>query len=637
VSDTGLSHTQPARSSLEAEGQKPWPRLAALREAPRRFIPKTLASRLALTYSVLVLAVMAALGWALAQTIRASYLEQIERDLMGEAVVAARLFSPLLDSYDSDQDALRATAQDVADALSARVTIVDASGRVIADTRSAPEALENHASRPEIVAAQRTGTGSSIRDSATMGAEYLYVAQRTADGGAVVRLGVPVAEVDRLLRDTQERVALAAVLGAILMTGAGWFVARRIGEGLEAVRRQTAAVAAGRFDVEVEPVLTKELGDLGRDFNAMTTQLRETHSELNRMRTRSEATLENLSDGVVLTNALGHVVLANPPARQMLTVRGAIQNQPFVEVARDHELNEILTSALERPGAVFERVIQHGRSGRILQAAARGIEAREERIGLVVLRDVTELRRLEGIRRDFVANVSHELRTPLTSIRALVETLEAGAINDPEVSADFMARIVLEVDRLARLVDELLDLARLESGRLQLDFAAVEPVQLLRRAAGRMAPQTERAGLTVEIAEASDTPLVWIDPERIEQVLLNLIHNAIKFTPSGGSVTLSAAPVDGFVEFRVRDTGAGVNPEELPRLFERFFKTDKARRSEGTGLGLAIAKHIVLAHGGTIWAEPNPDRGTTFSFTVPQAGTAVQHELGLDNQRLTPS
>jgi two-component system phosphate regulon sensor histidine kinase PhoR len=255
-----------------------------------------------------------------------------------------------------------------------------------------------------------------------------------------------------------------------------------------------------------------------------------------------------------------------------------------------------------------------------LQAAARGLDAADERIGVLVLRDLTELRRLESVRRDFVANVSHELRTPLTSIRALVETLEAGAINDPKVSGDFLHRIVSEVERLTALVDELLDLARLESGRMSLQLARESPEDLVVQAASRLSTQMERAGLTISWDISGDVPAIKSDRERIGQVLLNLIHNAIKFTPSGGSIHVSAARIGSDVEFRVEDTGIGVLPDDIPRLFERFYKTDRARRSVGTGLGLAIAKHIVMAHGGTIWAEHNRPSGTAFIFRLPIDG-----------------
>ncbi len=276
--------------------------------------------------------------------------------------------------------------------------------------------------------------------------------------------------------------------------------------------------------------------------------------------------------------------------------------------------------ALTTPEGTDERVIRHGLSGRILQAAARRLDAANEPIGVVVLRDVTELRRLEGMRREFVANVSHELRTPLTSIRALVETLEAGALHDPSVSADFLARIVSEVDRLAQIVDELLDLARLESGRTQLSLERMEPDDVISNAVRRLAPLVERAGLTLDVVVTPGTPAFIADRARVDQVLLNLVHNAVKFTPTGGKITIHAFQVDDRSRSRFGILGSESVLQDLPRLFERFYKADRARRSEGTGLGLAIAKHIVHAHGGTIWAQQNDGGGTVFVFRLPVEG-----------------
>jgi two-component system, OmpR family, phosphate regulon sensor histidine kinase PhoR len=583
------------------------------------FIPRSLGTRLALTYTGLALLIMAGLGWSLAWTIQDFFLAQLQSDLLQETKVAGDVLAPLL-TGGADAAALNAEADRLAEGLGARVTVVDAAGTVLVDSDWDAESMENHLGRSEIVQAFREGTGSTLRMSTTVGAPFFYAARSIEDGNAVVRLGLPVVAIDELVRGIRQQVFTAAVIAAVLMTSAGWFVARRIKEALDDIRGQVAAIAGGRLDASVEPAATRELGDLGRAFNTMTSRLRGTVTELERMRVRLEETLANLSDGVIITDERGHVVLANQSALAMLAVRGPAVGEPVVEVARDHELADMVDRALTTPEGADERVIRHGLSGRILQAAARRLDAANERIGVVVLRDVTELRRLEGMRREFVANVSHELRTPLTSIRALVEALEAGALHDPSVSADFLGRIVSEVDRLAQIVDELLDLARLESGRIQLSLERIEPEALISHAIRRMAPQIERAGLTVDVQVAPGMPAIVADRARVDQVLLNLVHNAVKFTPTGGTVTIHVVLMDDRLEIQVRDTGVGVSPEDLPRLFERFYKADRARRSEGTGLGLAIAKHIVHAHGGTIWAQQNDGGGTLFVFQLPVEG-----------------
>jgi two-component system phosphate regulon sensor histidine kinase PhoR len=579
-------------------------------------VPRTLGTRLALTYTGLTLLVMGVLAWFLAETVRDFHLRQLEADLVQETLIAADLVAPLVNAG-AEGEAIAFTVEWMAEGFGARVTVVDADGTVLADSEGDAATMEDHADRREIQEALRDGTGAAIRGSSTTGSQYFYVARSVEPGDFVVRLALPLDAVDGFVWDIQRRIALAAVVAAALMMGAGWFVARRIGVALTDIQGQAAAIAAGNLHASVEPAATRELGDLGRAFNVMSARLRGTVTELEQARVRLEATLANLSDGVIITDDRGHVALANESALGMLAASGPVAGEPVVEVARDHELAEMVRQALETDAVVQERVVRHGRSGRILQAAARRLDTAGERIGVVVLRDVTELRRLEGVRRDFVANVSHELRTPLTSIRVLVETLEAGALHDPTVSADFLARIISEVDRLALLVDDLLDLARIESGRIRLAPEPVNPADLIARVADRMGPQTERAGLRIIVHVDAGTPTVTADRERIDQVLLNLMHNAVKFTPAGGEIALSAAPNGRGARFEVRDTGVGISPEDLPRIFERFFKADRARHSQGTGLGLAIAKHIVQAHGGQIWAEANPGGGTVIRFTLP--------------------
>ena len=592
-----------------------------------RLVPRLLGTRLALTYSALALLVMAVLGWSLAETVHDFYLAQVRAELLEETAVVGDVVTPLL-SEEADRSRLGSAVDRLGEALRARVTIVTMDGVVLADSDGEAAAMENHRGRPEIQDAIRAGAGSSIRPSTTLHQSFVFVARALAAEGVVVRLGIPLDVVDGIVRDTQRQVAVAALIAAVLMSAAGLFVAQRIGEPLEALRTQATSVAMGRLDVSVDPAPTRELGDLGRAFNAMTGRLRSTLAELERVRVRLEATLANLSDGVVITDERGYIVLANVAAREMVAADGADVGEPIIQFARDHELADMVHQVLATPRTTAERTVQHGRSGRTLEAAARSLDMAGERIGVVVLRDVTELRRLERMRREFVANVSHELRTPLASIRAMVETLEAGALDDPSVSSDFLARIISEVDRLALLVDDLLDLARLESGRTELSPESLDPASIVHHSARRLAPQIERSGLTVIVEVAPETPNVVADRARIEQVLLNLIDNAVKFTPAGGSVTVRAGPDADFVRFEVRDTGVGLAPEVMPRLFERFYKADRSRRSEGTGLGLAIAKHIVQAHGGSIWAEPNPGGGSAFIFRLPRGGPPRQKRAG---------
>jgi two-component system phosphate regulon sensor histidine kinase PhoR len=237
---------------------------------------------------------------------------------------------------------------------------------------------------------------------------------------------------------------------------------------------------------------------------------------------------------------------------------------------------------------------------------------------LLLVQDLTRLRRLETVRRDFVSNLSHELRTPLASLKALAETLQEGALDDPPAAHRFVDQIQIEVDALTQMASELLELSKIESGRFALDLSPIMPPDLLHSACRRMQLQAERADLDLRVEYTPDLPTVMVDSQRLEQVLVNLIHNAVKFTRPGGQVILLAEPVDGEVRFAVRDTGIGIPADEVSRIFERFYRVDKSRSGSGTGLGLSIAKHIVEAHKGKIWAESDEGQGSTFYFTIPQ-------------------
>jgi two-component system phosphate regulon sensor histidine kinase PhoR len=583
----------------------------------RRRLPRGLTLRLAAPFVVMVAVGMLALGIFLTNEISSMYEGRLKDDLQHQALIIGDAVSRS-QNEGGNAAAIQALVIDLRTSSSSRITIIDRDGDVIADSDSNPALMESHAARPEVIRARANGLGSAERISATLDVDFLYVAVMTdADRGTVVRLAEPLTQVHAATSRVERAIWIAAATAIAATVVLSLVISARIVSPLTALRRQAVAVARGDLDAQVEPSTTAEIGDLGRAFNTMTRRLGESRAALTQTQGRLEAVLAGLSDGVVLTDRDGVVLRVNDAAAEMfqVTETQAI-GQPFVQVCRDHELDRLLRSALQGEDHSLA-AIEHGLNRKTLLTTAHVIREGSERLGLVVLRDISELRRLESVRREFVANVSHELRTPLASIRALVETLEVGAIDDPAVAGDFLARIVGEVDRLTALVEDLLDLARLEAGRTQLKREWVDPSAMVHRGADRLRPQIERAQLQLEFEAQPSLPQVSADVGRIEQVLVNLVHNAIKFTPPGGTITVRVRADDAFVTVLVEDTGIGVAPEELARLFERFYKSDKARRSEGTGLGLAIAKHIVQAHGGDISATSVPGEGSTFRFTLP--------------------
>ncbi|MGB3307757.1 MAG: ATP-binding protein [Thermomicrobiales bacterium] len=573
--------------------------------------------RLLLPFLISTVLVLLLLSLFLGNRARDIYITRLEDELHTQAILLADDAGRGLETAHPDAD-VRKIVADLSTMMSSRLTIVGSDGWVIADSEADPATMENHGNRPEVIQARAVGLGESERRSATIDEDFLYVAVPIEQSpGAVARVAVSIHDVDVVIARIQRYIMAAAAAAILLAVAASWFISGRIARPLDKLRHQALAVAGGDFTSRVEPDGTQEIGDLGRAFNAMTSELQAQVATIERTGTRLEAVMAGLADGVILTDVQGKVIRLNRAAERMLeTDEAAATGRPFVQVVRDHDLAGQLREALEGQDQL-PVTIEHGLNRMILQASAQIVTGSQERLGLVVLRDITRLRQLELVRREFVANVSHELRTPLTSIRALTETLEAGAIEDRQMTADFLARILGEVDRLTALVEDLLDMARLEAGRAPLEIAMVDPGELVQRGADRLRPQVERARLTLTVKLGEHLVPVPADRSRIEQVLLNLVHNAIKFTPAGGAITIGVGRESDVIVTTVSDTGVGIPESEQARLFERFYKSDKARHSTGTGLGLAIAKHIVRLHGGEISVESNPGSGATFRFTLP--------------------
>jgi two-component system phosphate regulon sensor histidine kinase PhoR len=359
---------------------------------------------------------------------------------------------------------------------------------------------------------------------------------------------------------------------------------------------------------------SRDLGELASAVNARLSTFDLRLSTSDRERSRLSTILDQLTDAVLIADADGRVQFANPAAEKLFG--SPLAGRSVVEAIRHHSLADAWRRCRETGEAQTESVEVVG-SKHFLQLIV--VPDRDTRGGtLLLVQDLSRVRRLETVRRDFISNLSHELRTPLASLKALTETLQSGALTDEEAAPRFLGRIVTEVDALTQMAQELLDLSKIESGQVELVLRKVDPMAALRSACDRMRVQAERAGvnLTVETATPSN---VQADTSRLEQALVNLIHNAVKFTRRGGFVTLSANEEDGAVVFAVRDTGVGIPSDELSRIFERFYRVEKSRTGSGTGLGLSIAKHIVEAHGGKIWAESEVGHGSVFYFVIPLA------------------
>ena len=373
------------------------------------------------------------------------------------------------------------------------------------------------------------------------------------------------------------------------------------------------SMANGEKTVSDLPEDWPALEDLSNTVKDLALALRVRLSVVDAERQRLAAVLERMTDGVLIADSDGRITFANPAVERLFETGPALGRR-VIEVLRQYQLVEAWQRSRESGEVQEESVEMPGRQ-RFLQLVV--LPDRQTGGSLLVVQDLTRIRRLETVRRDFISNISHDLRTPLASLKALTETLRDGALQDPKAARRFLGRIEIEVDALTQMAGEVLELSRIESGQVPLQLKPVPAAGLLISAADRMRAQAERAGLTLNLGPDQELIEVLADPPRLEQVLVNLIHNAVKFTHPGGVVLLAARAETGFVCFSVSDNGAGIPTDDLERIFERFYKADRARSGGGTGLGLSIARHLVEAHGGKIWAESREGQGSTFYFTIP--------------------
>lgn len=580
--------------------------------------------RIAVPYVSLILLVMTILAVYLSGFERQAYLANLESQLSAEARLIADTIAP---AFSGSRVGLDAQARHYADLLNARVTLIAPDGIVVGESHEDRTQMDNHLYRPEVQAALARGQGSSLRYSRTVGYEMLYVAVPVTRGGQVVglaRVALPLHDVEAGIARLHRTILAIMVLTAIVATIVALVIAERTARPVRQLTAVVEQMGAGDLSARLLPTTRDEIGKLTRAFNAMADRLQETIATLREEHSRLAGILEHMADGVLITDGEGRVRLINPAALRLLGYSQELApGHTFAQVARAHRLIEIWHECREQGREVVETV-QMGRQGPFLQAVVSPLKDTEPGACLVLLQDLTQIRRSEMVRRDFISNISHELRTPLASLKALVETLHDGALEDPPAARRFLKQMEDEIDALTQMVQELLELSRLESGQAPLKMTLVDVAEIILPSVERLRPQAERAGLHLTVELSPDLPPVLADLDRARQVVTNLVHNAIKFTPEGGSIVVRAEvehEQPAFVLLSVRDTGVGIAPEDLPRIFERFYKADRARSGSGTGLGLAIAKHVVQAHGGRIWAESAEGHGSTFYFTLPVSST----------------
>jgi len=512
--------------------------------------------------------------------------------------------------------------------LELRVTIIGVEGVVYGDSELDRKRLievENHLYRPEIKQALKSGWGSSRRFSTTLKQEMLYVAatygQQNVEG--VIRLSIPLLEIEVISNRLKNILITSLFVAFIMAVIISFLVSSFISKPIREISKVANDIARGDFSKRIALTSTDEIGVLAKAFNYMSEQIQLRIKDVTTSRSRLEAVLLNMFEGVMVVDEKGNILLVNQTWKKVLGIKDdPIKKRP-IEVIRNIEIQEIVEETLK-----FDKNIESKEVSvmvpdeKILLIYTTPIIREGKAEGAVfVFHDITELRRLEKIRQDFVANVSHELRTPVASIKGYAETLLNGAINDKDNAKEFLEIIHADSNRLAILINDLLDLSKIESGKLKLELKPINLKDLICKVVSSLKAQAKARSVITHLDVPANIPSVMADERRIAQVLLNLIDNAIKYNNQNGEIFVRVKDINGVVQVDIKDTGLGIPENDLPRLFERFYRVDKAHSRElgGTGLGLAIVKHIIQAHNGEVSVTSVLSRGSTFSFTIPKA------------------
>ena len=568
---------------------------------------------------------MIALTWYGQKIIRASWLMETRESLRSQIM----LINPaILIHFDegrfNDIDSL---CKKLGQSSGTRFTVILPDGKVVGDTRENPVEMDNHLYRPEIQEALKSGSGVASRYSNTIFQTMMYLAitiERDGQEIGVTRAAISIDSIDEAIKLVRIRMAVAVFIIAVLMAAVGLYFSRRISRPIEELRSGAEKFARGNLASRIHVHGSVETESLAATLNEMAANLDERIKTITRQRNEREAILTSMVEGVLAVDSEEHIISMNDAAAGLTGVDiSRAVGKSVQEVIRNHDLHQAVHDALANPQPVEREIYFPGASEKYLQAHGATLrDAQGNIIGaLIVLNDVTRLRRLETMRRDFVANVSHELRTPITTIQGFVETLLDGSLKNPEEAERFLKIIIRQVDRLNALIADLLSLSRIEEeaerAEISRTLPPLRPVLLECMEACEIKARDKKMSLTLDcdegLAASVNVPL-------FEQAVINLIDNAIKFSEPESKVEISAQNEENNIVIRIRDHGCGIEKEHLARIFERFYRVDKGRSRSlgGTGLGLAIVKHIVLAHSGTVKVDSTVGKGTTFSIVLPR-------------------
>ena len=574
------------------------------------------------SYLFIMLAVLIAAGWYATHSFRDFYLKQTTEVLKARAILIRGQILPAFENQDySRVDEL---CKKLGSESSTRITVVSASGVVLGDTDEEPLRMVNHADRTEIVEAMDTGFGKSIRKSPTLGIDMMYVAVRLKENAnlGVIRAALPISDINSTLGDIYSKILIGVIAIVFCAAAVSFYIAERIAKPVIEMKKIANSFAEGRFDQRIPPY-SAELGALAESLNQMARQLDERIKTITGQRNELEAILTSMVEGVLAVDSGRHVVSVNKAASNLLNIEPEkAYGHNIEEVIRDVELLRFVRKTLESDTPVEAEMMIQKEGERFFQMHGASLSDSQGKRsgGVVVLTDMTRMRRLENIRRDFVSNVSHELRTPVTSIQGFVEALRERNITNPQQVKRYLDIIAKHSDRLYAIIEDLLSLSRLEQEgeRRGITFEKVPLKPVLAESIELSSTKAKEKEIKISL-DCPDDVEIKINTALLEQAVLNLIDNAIKYSPDRSTVRIIVKKNEKEVSIAVRDTGSGIEQKHQARIFERFYVVDKGRSRKlgGTGLGLAIVKHIAQVHGGFVTVKSKPGEGSTFTIYLP--------------------
>lgn len=574
----------------------------------------------------IVFVILAVVYLYLNQNLKSYTFDRIRKDLRKDITLAKFLVEEKINTTMG-----LSGADTIADQMSRdfglRVTIINEDGKVMGDSSLNLDELRkigNHLFRPEVQAAIKSGAGESRRWSSTVDTELLYQAIPVENNGfnGIIRLAIPLSEINLISANLRQLLFFALIIAFVLAVILSYMASVFISNPIKEISRVADLIARGDFSQKYIVHTNDEIETLSRSLSHMSDEIRERIEEVTSSKSRLEAVFLSMIEGVMVVDADGQIILMNQTLKNFLRVeKDPIGSKPL-EIIRNIEIQDIADKILSAPAQTQSReLVLHMPEEKTLLIHATSV-LREGVVdgGVMIFHDITDLRQLEKVRRDFVANVSHELRTPVATIKGYAETLLSGALEDKENAIEFLQIIYKDSDRLAKLITDLLDLARIESGKLSVELKDVSLGVTIKRVVHALEGQAEAGGVTLNIDLLSEVSTVHVDENSIAQIFLNLIENAIKYNKPNGSVTVTLSEDAQDVIVTVKDTGMGIPEQDLPRIFERFYRVDKAHSREigGTGLGLAIVKHLVQANNGRITVDSVAGQGTQFQIVFPK-------------------